>query len=100
MKTALWKSILLGMALGVVFALGAFAEGTIGFFSFCLLTGALAEGVRFACTQVERCEAEAQLPATADAVRSPAKTAAVQRPAAKAHRHAAKAGVQRSLRVA
>jgi hypothetical protein len=95
MKTALWKSIMLGMALGVVFALGAFAEGTIGFFGFCLLVGALVHGVCFACAQVERCEAEA--------LQSPAKAAAVRRPTAKApkapHR-AAKAGVQRSLRVA
>jgi hypothetical protein len=101
MKTALWKSILLGMALGVVFALGAFAEGTIGFFLFCLLVGALVQGVRFACAQVERCEAEALLPAKAAAtVRSPAKAAAVRRPAAKAPRRTAKAGAQRSLRVA
>jgi hypothetical protein len=103
MKTALWKSMMLGMALGVVFALGLFAEGTIGFFGFCLLAGALAEGVRFACAQAERCEVEAQLPARATAMRAPAKpaqSAAVQRPAAKAPCRAAKAGAPRSLRVA
>jgi predicted lipid-binding transport protein (Tim44 family) len=99
MKTALWKSMMLGMALGVVFALGAFAEGTIGFFGFCLLTGVLAEGVRFACVQVERCEGE-PMPAKAAAMDSPAKPAAVRRPTAKAQRRTAKAGVQRSLRVA
>jgi hypothetical protein len=109
MKIALWKSILLGMALGVVFAAGAFAEGTIGFFSFCLLTGALAEGVRFSCAQMERCEAEALAPAKAAAIQSsaeaaavrvPAKSATVRRPAAKASRRTAKASGPRSLRVA
>jgi predicted lipid-binding transport protein (Tim44 family) len=100
MKTALWKSMMLGMALGVLFALGAFAEGTIGFFGFCLLAGALVQGVCFACAQAERCEAEAHLPARAAAMQSPAKPATVRRPAAKTPRRAAKAGVQRSLRVA
>jgi hypothetical protein len=56
-KIALWKTGMLLLALALLMALGAFAEGTIGLFPCCLLVWALVEGIRFACLQMERCEA-------------------------------------------
>jgi hypothetical protein len=79
MKIALWKSGMLGLAFGLLLAMGAFAEGTIGLLEFGFLAVALVRGVRFACAQMERCEAEAAARRSARPMR--AQSRSVRQPA-------------------